>query len=243
MTKPGIPNPLLFSHLLWPALAFFGVSLVLELGSVDLRLADWIYQGSGAAWSLRDAWLTSALIHEGGRTLVGVMTVVLLALFAGAWVWPALRPWRRGLAYLVVSTLGAALLINVLKQLTHIDCPWDLLRYGGSQAYAGIYDLDSWGMRHGACFPAGHASAAYAWFGLYYVAREYRPRWRIPLLGSVVLAGLVFGIGQQLRGAHFVSHDWWTACLCWLIATGCYCLFFPESRQAGHGEYLMFIKR
>ena len=35
----------------------------------------------------------------------------------------------------------------------------------------------------------------------------------------VLLLGLVFGIGQQLRGAHFVSHDVWTLGLCWFIAT------------------------
>jgi membrane-associated PAP2 superfamily phosphatase len=30
--------------------------------------------------------------------------------------------------------------------------------------------------------------------------------------------GMVFGLSQQLRGAHFLSHDLWTAALCWLVA-------------------------
>jgi hypothetical protein len=29
--------------------------------------------------------------------------------------------------------------------------------------------------------------------------------------------GLLFGTTQQLRGAHFLSHDIWTFALCWSI--------------------------
>lgn len=32
------------------------------------------------------------------------------------------------------------------------------------------------------------------------------------------MLGLTFGITQQLRGAHFLSHDLWSAALCWAIA-------------------------
>jgi hypothetical protein len=56
-------------------------------------------------------------------------------------------------------------------------------------------------------------------FGFYYFVRHYWPRWQWWALASVLLLGLVFGIGQQLRGAHFVSHDVWTLGLCWFIAT------------------------
>ena len=29
---------------------------------------------------------------------------------------------------------------------------------------------------------------------------------------------MMFGIAQQLRGAHFLSHDLWALMLCWLVA-------------------------
>ena len=55
---------------------------------------------------------------------------------------------------------------------------------------------------------------------------------RTPILaaafaGSVLLAGagLVFGSGQQLRGAHFLSHDLWSLAVCWFLALGLFCLF------------------
>ena len=33
-----------------------------------------------------------------------------------------------------------------------------------------------------------------------------------------MLAGLVFGLAQQIRGAHYMSHTLWTAWLCWTVA-------------------------
>lgn len=233
MLKQEKTEALLRSHVLWPLLVFIGVSFALELAGIDLGVADWIYHWSGDTWSLQDSWVTRELIHDGGRTLIGVMIVVVILLYGGTWLFPALRTSRRGLSYLVVSTLTAALVINVLKQITHVYCPWDLQRYGGQFAYTGMFDFDSWSTRQGACFPAGHASAGFAWFGLYYLAREYRSGWQWPIFGCVMLLGLVFGTGQQLRGAHFISHDWWTAGLCWFIATGFYLLFFGarESRE------------
>jgi membrane-associated PAP2 superfamily phosphatase len=33
-------------------------------------------------------------------------------------------------------------------------------------------------------------------------------------LAAVVIAGLLLGLSQQWRGAHFMSHTLWTAWLC-----------------------------
>lgn len=219
-------NPETLRLVVWPALTFGVVLLTLELGDIDLRVADWLYQYGGNAWSWRDAWLTRDVIHEGGRSLVEAMAIALLASFAGAWSTAAGRAYRRGLSYLVLSTFCAALLINVLKELTRLDCPWDLTRYGGQQPYAGLFEFASWPSRSGACFPAGHASAGYAWFGAYYLAMEYRPHWQRMAFAAVLSLGLIFGIGQILRGAHFVSHDWWTAHLCWFVATAFHRVFY-----------------
>jgi membrane-associated PAP2 superfamily phosphatase len=32
------------------------------------------------------------------------------------------------------------------------------------------------------------------------------------------LARVEFGIAQQLRGAHFLSHDLWSFGVCWIVA-------------------------
>lgn len=53
----------------------------------------------------------------------------------------------------------------------------------------------------------------------------------IPTLALPLTLGLVFGIGQQLRGAHFLSHDLWTAWLCWLCASLSDRAFFPSAAR------------
>jgi len=105
-----------------------------------------------------------------------------------------------------------------------MDCPWDLLRYGGHQPYIGLFSHRPADMPMTACFPAGHASAGYAWLSLYFFALLWRPAWRWTGLALGLGSGLLFGISQQLRGAHFLSHDLATALLCWLLSLGLYVL-------------------
>ena len=40
--------------------------------------------------------------------------------------------------------------------------------------------------------------------------------WLLAVLG----AGLLLGIGQLARGAHYPSHTFWTAGICWAICAG-----------------------
>ena len=156
---------------------------------------------------------------------------------------PAIAAWRKGLLYLVASTLLAGVVINILKEFTHVDCPWDLLRYGGDRPYVPIFSAHPGNFEAGACFPAGHASAAYAWLGVYYFCLILLPRWRFRALAAVLGAGLLFGFSQQLRGAHFLSHDLWTLGICWAIASGLFHWVFPgwsqpSSKKGNIGEPL-----
>ena len=39
---------------------------------------------------------------------------------------------------------------------------------------------------------------------------------------SALLLGGVFSLSRMIQGAHFLSHNLWTALLCWLICLGLY---------------------
>lgn len=227
---PSTPSPRLplFPHVWLPLLAFVMAVLLFELTRLDLWLADALYAVSGSSWALRDAWATKVLIHDGGRLLVALVAGALLFAASASVVVPRLRGWRGALWYLLGSALLSALAVNLLKAVTHVDCPWDLARYGGEYPYVRTFVSTVGGSSHGACFPAGHASAAYAWLGAYYVARECMPRWRGRVLVVILGAGLLFGFGQQLRGAHFLSHDLWTLGICWCVSTVLYLLAFDR---------------
>lgn len=202
---------------LLPAAILIAIALLAHYSGLDLWLADRLFAAQGQQWVLRQHVLTSTVLHSGGRLLsqlawAGVAVAWLLSRRIEAW-----RPWQCALGRLALSVLLSVALIATMKQLIPVHCPRDLLRYGGD---ANIGDGG------GVCFPAGHASAGYAWMALARV--PHSARWRRVGLAIGIVAGLVFGLDQQLRGAHFLSHDLWTAALCWTVAV----LVSPTRRGA-----------
>lgn len=184
----------------------------------DLWLADRLYALEGHAWSLRHAWLTQHLIHQLGRELSIAAWLVVLAAWLVARFRRSAQHLRRPLLYLLVAVAASTLLVSLAKSWSNVDCPWDLVRYGGTRAYFGLFEAKSAGLARGMCFPAGHASGGYAWLALYFFFAMVRPQWRWWGLAVGLGVGLLFGIAQQLRGAHFLSHDIAAAAICWTCA-------------------------
>ncbi|MGV8939919.1 MAG: phosphatase PAP2 family protein [Lysobacter sp.] len=229
LSQTGIPH-FYRNHLLLPGIAAICLSAVLMGLDGDFLLADRLYAMQGHAWALKVHWITEGLIHQRGKSLSAAVWLLVLA----AWAWSAwdarLARWRRPLAYLAITTLLACLAVSVLKAVSGMDCPWDLQRYGGSQTFVGLLQLRPPQMPSAACFPAGHASAGYGWVTLYFFLLAVRPRWRWAGLAIALVAGGVFGFSQQLRGAHFLSHDLWSLMTCWLVALAGYVLMFRTAR-------------
>src|SRR3546814_16816293 len=101
-------------------------------------------------------------------------------------------------------------LVAWMKSWTHVDCPWDLVGFGGTRSYHDLLVALPPQAPVGRCFPAGHASAGYAWVALFFFFGGTRTQWRWKGLVAGLFAGLGFGVSPQLRGAHFASHDAWT---------------------------------
>ncbi|PPT88457.1 phosphatase PAP2 family protein [Xanthomonas theicola] len=210
------------THALLPlAAALLASTVLMGLGG-DFWLADLLYRWEGGRWALKNAALTSGLIHRDGKLLSTVAWVATTGLAVWAWRRNGGQRFRMPLLYLAVAVALATGMVSLLKAVTHMDCPWDLSRYGGSRAFVGLFEAHSTDMPRGVCFPAGHSSAGYAWVALYFVALALKPAWRWPALAVGLCAGLLFGIGQQLRGAHFLSHDLWTLTVCWGVALALY---------------------
>ncbi len=144
-----------------------------------------------------------------------------LALCLGVW-WPQgpLRllqlPQRLQLAGGVLLSVAA---VALLKSVNPAACPWSLAAYGGLAEPVSHWRW--WAMPvggRGGCFPAGHASAGFAFIGGYFVFRPVAPALARRWLLAAVAAGLVLGLSQQWRGAHFMSHTLWSGWLCWCLA-------------------------
>lgn len=214
------------SRLAWiSALALVAISLW-DISGQDLALAHAVGDPHGFAW--REHWLLTDVLHTGAKSLAWLLIVALS--LAVAWPVGVLQqlPMSRRVQ-LAASALLASALISLLKVGSHTSCPWDLNDFGGVARYASHWA----GWLHadggtGQCFPAGHAATGFAFLGGYFALRHDSPRLARAWAAGALVVGLVLGLGQQLRGAHFMSHTLWTGWLCWMTAWLSDALFIPK---------------
>ena len=214
-----------------PALRPAGkLGLLLATGALALLFLAWEaangdpwlahLAGDAGGFALRDHWLLKQVMHSGGRWLAWALA---LTLCLAVW-WPqgVLRrlPLSRRLQ-LACSVLASALMVSLLKSVNPAPCPWSLADFGGLGQPVSHWAW--WSAPDGAagrCFPAGHASAGFAFIGGYFVFRQQLPALARRWLLLALAAGLLLGLGQQWRGAHFMSHTLWSGWLCWCLAWG-----------------------
>jgi membrane-associated PAP2 superfamily phosphatase len=191
--------------------------LAWDASGMDLPMARWF--GGIGGFPLKQHWLFEAVLHEGGRAASWVL-VFLLSLSVW-WPFGVLRKIdaaRR--LQLVLTALLAVLAVSMIKSMSKTSCPWDLAEFGRVAQYVSHWSLGVNDGGSGRCFPAGHASAGFAFLGGYIVFAEVDRRAAWWWLSGALAAGLVFGLAQQARGAHFMSHTLWTAAVCWIVACG-----------------------
>ncbi|MDO9402546.1 MAG: phosphatase PAP2 family protein [Polaromonas sp.] len=189
--------------------------LAWDASGLDLPLAQ--LAGGPAGFALHDHWLLTQVLHDGARAAAWLL---VLALCAGIWwPWAGLRRLavdRR--VQLVAVTLLAVFTVSALKSVSTVSCPWNLAGLGGVVGYTShwshLFQPDGGG---GHCFPAGHAASGFAFVGGYFAFREVSPRIARCWLAAALAAGMLLGLAQQLRGAHFMSHTLWTGLVCWCV--------------------------
>lgn len=197
----------------------------------DSFVATKIYALQGGKWVLNDHWITNNLIHKGGKYLstLAIAVSILLYIFLLISSNEKYVKWRKPLIYLILASLTSATLVSLLKVVTNMDCPWNLIQFGGNRPFVGLLEMRPREMGNGKCFPAGHASSGYAWVSLYFFFKMTISKYRWIGLCCGIFAGLIFGISQQLRGAHFVSHDIATLSVCWITALLFYLAFIKNT--------------
>lgn len=174
--------------------------------------------GGPEGFAARGHWLLQGVMHDGGRLLAwAAATALCLAIW-----WP-IGPLRRlslgRRLHCAFSVLGAVLAVSLLKHISSIHCPWDLSAFGGwvdpGQLSTSATDA---GSAPGHCFPAGHATAGFAFLSGHFAFRGVDDRIARAWLCAALLFGTAFGLAQQWRGAHFMSHTLWSAVTCWWVA-------------------------
>lgn len=189
--------------------------LMWDAGGLDVALAG--LAGTPMGFPLRDNAFLVKVMHEGAKSLSWLLVIALFA--AIRWPFGVLRRLdARGRVQLAVTALASVLVISTLKYTSRTSCPWELQAFGGVAQHVSHW---RWGVRDGGsgmCFPAGHASAAFAYLGGWFALRRTAPPVARIWFACALAAGLALGLSQQLRGAHYMSHTLWTGWLCWATA-------------------------
>ena len=218
----------------WPAGLMLLAAMLLEWLDLDRAVAralffhpaagGWVGSGAGDWWARQ-------LIHSDGRWLVRCIAAGALACWALSFSWPRLAPWRRQALYVLSGMVLVTLTVGLLKLLTDVDCPWDLEGFGGTHPYVTLF-ADRPDYLHAArCFPGAHSSSGFALLAFYFVLRGGTPQWsRVAFLFAAAV-GVVFSVGQQARGAHFLSHDLTSAALAWGMLATLHARMFEADRR------------
>jgi membrane-associated PAP2 superfamily phosphatase len=216
-----------WAHLRTPLAAFVLLASIFATTRFDIAIARaTFFDASALRWVGAGSWWVNAFLHTGGRWLIRAIVAGAAALLAASRINRDLRALRRPAAYFVLATVVSIGLVGALKVLTNVDCPWDLREFGGRFPFVELLAHRPRGLRAARCFPAAHAGSGYALLALYFVFRERHARLARLGLAAGVVTGLLFGIAQQSRGAHFASHDLWSAFLVWLTSLSVYAFAF-----------------
>ncbi|MGQ5523837.1 phosphatase PAP2 family protein [Chitinimonas sp. PSY-7] len=199
--------------------------LVFELTPLDLWFADPYYR-AGRFIGAGNWWL-EVFSHRWVKSFVVLVALIVWIRLGMSWMHTRWSLDRRRWLAVGVAMLLAPLAVSILKHTTGKHCPWDMSRYGGVLPYTALLESPPAGAPRGQCFPAGHASTGFALFAfvLFWRGRDQRRAWLVWSLAFCM--GMVLGWGQQLRGAHFLSHTLWSAWLCWAICLGAFSVIQP----------------
>lgn len=210
-----------------PLFLFALAAAVLATTSVDIDVARWaFFDPATHQWRGTGNWWVNELVHVGGRWLIRGVVAAALLVWIGTFIDRRRVPWRKPAGYFALSVILTVGVVGLLKVTTNVDCAWDLAPFGGRFPYVHLFADRPDFLPHAKCFPAAHASSGYALMALYFVFLERSRRLALAGLACGVLAGLVFGLAQQSRGAHLLSHDLWSAMFAWLIPLSLYAFAF-----------------
>lgn len=81
---------------------------------------------------------------------------------------------------------------------------------------------------NGHCFPGGHASTGFSLLSGFFVFRKSHTKLAYFFLFIGLVLGFIMGWGQMMRGAHFLSHNLWTAWVIFAFNLVLYRMFYKK---------------
>jgi len=227
MLTNGISKRILPFILFFPSLLVV-LAVAFEYSGLDLWWVSLFYDAEKQLWPYGNHWLFEDILHSGGQLLDKIFALIWLLAFIVINLKKELLQYRKIFLFFLLASAASPALVGMGKHLIHIYSPWDLQLFNGMHPYIRLFDPVPSGAPVGNAFPAGHASGGYCFLSLYFVFLRYRSSYRIYGLIFSLGLGLIFGIAQQIRGAHFPSHDMASIFICWYTSLIIYFIFYPK---------------
>ncbi len=183
----------------------------------DVWLAQQFFDPASSRFPAH-SWVDLELIgHHLAKSAVVLLWVGVLVLTCYASIRADLAEYRSALWACCIAMALAPTLVASLKEVNSYQCPWHLKLFGGYADYVGRWFVTA--SEVGRCFPGGHAAGGFSLLALYFLALEVGKR-RVSqwLLIAALVTGGVFSFIRILQGAHFLSHNLWSAAICWCVS-------------------------
>ena len=213
-----------FKHVL-PALFFANLLWLYSNTQWDIGITDMFFDAQHHLFPLKHNVFLSQWMHVGLKWLMVMVALTSLGLSVASYYFLRLKTYRLSFLWVFVGMVVSTTVVATLKHYSAHGCPWDLAMYGGSLPYFELFEMPLLDAEAGRCFPAGHPSGGFALMAFYFAFMHNKPRFATNMLIFGLAMGLLMGVVQMMRGAHFLSHVLWSGWVVWMTLLILYCLW------------------
>jgi membrane-associated PAP2 superfamily phosphatase len=205
---------------------FFIVALLSQFTDFDLAISNLFLLDSGRFW-LQEYKDLGIQLHDYPKyfsMLVGIFfwlnTITLIAcnkFFFKRFLAP------KDVIYIATAAIIIPVVIWNIREISAMHCPRELIEYGGDFTYLRIFDAIPFYWESGQCSPSAHASS-FLWLGSFlFIKNASIKKWILFYLMIFLICSV-----QILRGAHFVSHIFYSFACAHLILSFLYFKCFKK---------------
>lgn len=197
------------------------------LDALDLWLADKM-SIPGIGFPYKKNPVLESFLHDTVKQIGIAIGLGHLLIWVASFFRPINVDRRRWLYVFLAMALSIGV-IQPLKKITEVQCPWSLDRYGGVEHYSSVFDVRPLPVEKvGNCWPAGHAATGFSFFALFFAWHDRKPKLARQFLYTSMGVGTVLAVGRMMQGAHFFSHNIWTILIDWLMCAVLYQLMLRK---------------
>jgi membrane-associated PAP2 superfamily phosphatase len=214
---PRFTAPFLLVHALLIPGATVLAALAAHSTGFDERVSALFFDPVTGTFPAHFSPMLEVIGHRFAKSAVVAIWLTLLgAGLAGAFV-GHLIPHRALLWTTIAAMALGPSIVVALKDINAYHCPWDLKRFGGYADFASAWFVSAADV--GRCFPSGHAAGGFSLIALAFAGLAMG-NWKLRSTGLIaaLVVGSAFSVVRIAQGAHFLSHNLWSAAIDWCAA-------------------------